>query len=88
MATSGVRVNSVNPGVIFTDIFTNSGMSEEESASYMESCKTLHPLGRVGKVEEVASVIAFLASDMASFVTGQTIAVDGGRSVCMPYAVY
>merc|ERR1711936_637172 len=84
VAASGVRVNSVNPGVIITDIFTNSGMTGEEATEYLETCKKLHPLGRPGTVLEVAKAITFLASDDASFITGQTLAVDGGRSVAIP----
>lgn len=88
VAPSGVRVNSVNPGVILTDIFTNSGMTEEEANTYMEASKRLHPLGRPGTVLEVAKAITFLASDDASFITGQTLAVDGGRSVGLPAVDY
>ena len=47
----------------------------------------LHPLGRPGTAQEVAATIVFLASPAASFITGQTLAIDGGRSVAMPYAV-
>ena len=81
-------MNSVNPGVILTDIFTNSGMTEEEANTYMEASKRLHPLGRPGTVLEVAKAITFLASDDASFITGQTLAVDGGRSVGLPAVDY
>ncbi|QQP56655.1 3-oxoacyl-acyl-carrier-protein reductase, partial [Caligus rogercresseyi] len=77
----GIRVNSVNPGVIETDLFKNAGMSEKSSRSYLERAKKTHPIGRPGRVEEVAKVIAFLASDDASLLVGQTISVDGGRSI-------
>ena len=53
VAGSGVRVNSVNPAVIVTDIFTRSGMTEDETAAYMEHSRLLHPLGRPGRPEEV-----------------------------------
>ena len=81
-------MNSVNPGVIVTDIFSRSGMTDEETAAYIEQSRSLHPLGRPGSAEEVAATILFLASSDASFITGQTLAVDGGRSVEMPHASY
>jgi len=88
VASQGVRVNSVNPGVIDTDIFLRSGMSQEDHDQYLETCRSLHPLGRPGTVEEVAKAIAFLASEDASFITGQTLAVDGGRSIAIPCSSY
>ena len=51
---------------------------------FLEHCKTTHALGRPGDVMEVAKPIAFLASDDASFITGQTLPVDGGRGVMCP----
>ncbi len=85
VAKKGIRVNSVNPGVIDTDFFVNAGMSAKDSKKYVadRSNKT-HPLGRAGRPDEVAKTIAFLASLDASFIAGQTLAVDGGRSVQCP----
>ncbi|XP_011705826.1 PREDICTED: L-xylulose reductase-like, partial [Wasmannia auropunctata] len=74
-----VRVNAVNPGIIVTNIFQRSGMSEDEIKSLLEHSKTTHALGRVGDTFEVARTIAFLSSDNASFITGVTLPVDGGR---------
>jgi len=59
-------------------------MSEEDYAKFLVKCQATHALGRHGEVEEVASVIAFLASDSASFITGATIPVDGGRHAMCP----
>ena len=77
-------MNAVNPGVIVTEVHKSSGMSEEAYAKFLEHSKTTHALGRVGGADEVAALIGFLASDEASFITGQTIAIDGGRSIMCP----
>ena len=72
LAPSGITVNCVEPGVIDTDM--NAGFSPQELAAITEGI----PLSRMGSPAEVARVIAFLASDAASYVTGQCIGVDGG----------
>ncbi len=72
LAPSGINVNCVAPGMIDTDM--NSHLSPEDIDAF---CQEI-PMGRVGKVEEVAETIVFLASDAASYITGQTLAVDGG----------
>lgn len=84
LASKGVRVNAVNPGVIITEIHKRGGMSEEQYAEFVARTKTTHALGRPGQTVEVAKVIAFLASDDSSFVTGATIPVDGGRHAMCP----
>ena len=82
LAPKGVRVNSVNPGVIHgTSILRYT--SDEARDKYMQRAKEHHPLGRVGDPEEVAQSIAFLASINASFITGEQLHVDGGlHTVC------
>lgn len=84
LASKGVRVNAVNPGVIITEIHKRGGMSEEQYAEFLARTKTTHALGRPGEPVEVAKVIAFLASNDSSFVTGATIPVDGGRHAMCP----
>jgi NAD(P)-dependent dehydrogenase (short-subunit alcohol dehydrogenase family) len=79
MAPLGVRVNAVNPGVTVTNLHRRSGMDEAQYAAFLERSKTTHPLGRPGRPEDVASLVLFLASDRASWMTGETIPVDGGR---------
>ena len=79
LAPFGVRVNAVNPGVTVTNLHRRGGMCEEQYAAFLTRSKETHPLGRPGQAEEVADLIVFLASERASFVTGETIAVDGGR---------
>lgn len=68
----GVTVNAVAPGFIASDM--TAGLSEDLRAAYLGQI----PAGRFGEPEDVAKVIAFLASDDAAYVTGQTLAVDGG----------
>ena len=74
-ASRGVTVNAVAPGFIETDM--TSGLPEEAKKSIL----TQTPLGRVGKPEEVAAAVAYLASDEAAYVTGQVLRVNGGMYV-------
>jgi NAD(P)-dependent dehydrogenase (short-subunit alcohol dehydrogenase family) len=79
LAPLGVRVNAVNPGVTVTNLHRRSGMDETQYAAFLERSKTTHPLGRPGNPGDIAELILFLASDKASWMTGETIPVDGGR---------
>lgn len=79
MASKGVRVNAVDPGVVVTSLHRTGGMNDEAYAAFLERSKTTHPLGRVGKPEEVAELIFFLASSKAGWITGGSYSIDGGR---------
>ena len=79
MAPHGVRINAVNPGVVISNLHRRSGMNEENYAAFLDRSKTTHPLGRAGNPDEIADLIAFLASDRAGWITGETISIDGGR---------
>jgi NAD(P)-dependent dehydrogenase (short-subunit alcohol dehydrogenase family) len=80
LASKGVRVNAVNPGVVLTNLHRASGMNETTYGKFLERSKETHPIGRVGTPEEVASLVLFLASDRAGWITGVTYSIDGGRA--------
>jgi NAD(P)-dependent dehydrogenase (short-subunit alcohol dehydrogenase family) len=80
LASKGVRVNAVNPGVVLTNLHRASGMDETTYSKFLERSKDTHPIGRVGTPEEVASLVLFLASDQAGWITGVTCSIDGGRA--------
>ena len=75
LAPRKVRVNAVNPGMIATEGVVAAGVHEGELRQWIE---TVTPLARSGKAEEIAAVAAFLASDQASYITGETLHVTGG----------
>lgn len=77
-APHGVRACIVCPGVVETPIHDGAGDDPTQRAAYFEGLGRAHPLGRVGQPEEVASLLAFLASDRAAWITGAVIPVDGG----------
>jgi glucose 1-dehydrogenase len=75
LAEHGIRVNAIGPGSIKTEMF--KGVSNDKAAMHRILSRT--PLGRAGEASEIASIAAFLASDDASYVSGQVIYADGGR---------
>lgn len=80
LASAGVRVNAVCPGVVVTELHRRGGMNKGAYAAFLEHSKTTHPMGRVGQPEEVADLIYFLASPEAGWITGANIPIDGGRA--------
>lgn len=80
LAPKGIRVNAVNPGVVVTNLHKRSGMEDEAYNKFLEHSKETHPIGRVGTPQEVAELIYFLASEKASWITGATYEIDGGRA--------
>jgi NAD(P)-dependent dehydrogenase (short-subunit alcohol dehydrogenase family) len=81
LASKGVRVNAVNPGVVVTEIHKRGGMSEEDYRQFLERSKATHPIGRVGDPTEIAELVFYLASEKASWITGATYQIDGGRAL-------
>ena len=80
VASKGVRINAVNPGVTITELHRRAGMDEKTYEAFLEHCRTTHPLGRAGEAREIAELILFLASPRASWITGATYSIDGGRA--------
>jgi NAD(P)-dependent dehydrogenase (short-subunit alcohol dehydrogenase family) len=75
-----IRINAISPGVIDTPIFATAGFSEEAKQALFEHSASLSPLSRVGKPEEIAAAVTFLASAESSFITGIELFVDGGTA--------
>ena len=81
LAPKNVRVNAVNPGVVVTEIHKRGGMNEGDYVRFLERSRTTHPIGRVGQPSEVAELVFYLASEKASWITGATYSIDGGRAL-------
>ncbi|MBG4803505.1 SDR family oxidoreductase [Pseudomonas aeruginosa] len=76
-AKKGIRVNAVCPAVIDTDMFRRAYEADPRKAEFAAA---MHPLGRVGRVEEIAAAVLYLCSDHAGFTTGIALPVDGGAT--------
>jgi NAD(P)-dependent dehydrogenase (short-subunit alcohol dehydrogenase family) len=72
-----IRVNAVCPAVIDTDMWRRAAESDPKKAEFVAG---MHPVGRIGKVEEIAAAVLYLCSDAAAFTTGHSLAVDGGAT--------
>lgn len=76
-AAQGIRVNSIAPGTVDTPMFSRFGGEDPNVHAHVTA---MHPIGRIARPDEIAEAVIWLCSDRASFVTGQTLAVDGGHS--------
>lgn len=80
-ADKGLRVNCVCPGTIDTPMLRWSASLSPDPESVIRTCDRMHALGRIGKAEEVANAVLYLASPASSFITGAALVVDGGMLV-------
>lgn len=80
-AQKGIRVNCVCPGAIDTPMLRWAASLSPDPEAVLRNCDRMHPLGRIGRPEEVANAIVYLASPLASFITGAALVVDGGMLV-------
>jgi len=81
LAPRKIRVNSVNPGPVATPIFGKTGMQEAQLNDFAGAIQNRIPLKRFGQPDDIANLVAFLASDDASFITGSEYNIDGGMNV-------
>ena len=80
-AKNGIRVNCICPGAIDTPMLRWAASLSPDPESVIRTCDRMHALGRIGKPEEVADAVLYLASPMSSFITGASLLVDGGMLV-------
>jgi NAD(P)-dependent dehydrogenase (short-subunit alcohol dehydrogenase family) len=74
-AKSGIRINAIAPGGVETDMLKQAA---EDNNQFVETLRSMHPIGRIADPEEIANAVVWLLSDKASFVLGHTLLVDGG----------
>ncbi|HSU04330.1 MAG TPA: SDR family NAD(P)-dependent oxidoreductase [Acetobacteraceae bacterium] len=80
-APHAVRVNAISPGVIETELFFETLKREADPEAMLAQRRSMHPLGRTGRADEIAAVVVLLASSGGGFITGQNIVVDGGLTI-------
>ena len=84
LGKDGIRCNAIAPGWINSDLSNDYINAQENPEQARQDLYALHPIGRTGEPGDIGSMVAFLASNQAGFVTGQTFVVDGGRTAKLP----
>lgn len=85
LGSKGIRVNSINVGIVNTPIFEASGVSDEQKQQILNDLASKYPVGRYGETSDTSAAISYLASDSASFITGTLLSIDGGAVVAAAY---
>jgi NAD(P)-dependent dehydrogenase (short-subunit alcohol dehydrogenase family) len=81
LGPAGVRVNCVAPALVRSDIWTSAGMPPERYEKLLAERAAEYPLGRVGEPEDIASLVSFIVSSRADWITGAVIPIDGGSTL-------
>lgn len=81
LADKGVRVNAISPSLILTEMTRAIMAKEKDPAAVMARRETQHPVGRLGRTEDIGSLAVYLASDASSWMTGQDFVIDGGLTL-------
>jgi NAD(P)-dependent dehydrogenase (short-subunit alcohol dehydrogenase family) len=81
LADKGVRVNAISPSLILTEMTRAVMAKEKDPATVMARREAQHPVGRLGKTEDIGSLAVYLAGDGSSWLTGQDIVIDGGLTL-------
>ncbi|XP_075974686.1 3-oxoacyl-[acyl-carrier-protein] reductase FabG-like [Anticarsia gemmatalis] len=81
LAAKGVRVNSVNPGIVRTDLSQNLGIEKDQEDDFWNGFNKTAPLGKIAGSEEIADMIVFIASDKGKSITGASFVIDNGSMV-------
>ena len=84
LGSDGIRVNAIAPGWIRSELSDNYINSQQDPESAWKGLYKMHPAGRIGEAEDVGQLAVYLASDTSTFVTGQVIVIDGGRTAKLP----
>jgi NAD(P)-dependent dehydrogenase (short-subunit alcohol dehydrogenase family) len=84
LGKDGIRCNAIAPGWINSDLSNDYINAQEDPQQARHDLQTMHPVGRTGEPSDIGSMVLFLASDEAGFITGQTFVVDGGRTAKLP----